>query len=332
VLERSALRATVAPQPVVIQTPVPAPRAGVVECREHFAGKAVIADTGHGALHAPFVARLPDPRGVNVKVARLCVFEKGGGNPGRQWIGTDDDGLRVIRDQDPEDAAEKRPGRFTRLDRARRRFLEGRIDEAVPRAHGRKDPRAKSALLTLRQREPADPASIQLQLVARLAIEHRDRRRRLAKLQLEDREAVQRGIRDLDTLPDEQLANLGEAQAVAEPALDRCQLLMATRPPIARGRPPAGCSASRTWRTSSSLIVAVTRTPAIPAASRQRRTVFGSSPSSADSSIYCVLQQSTVSQCESHEVCWRKWSGTSTGVAPTSTLLARIASAVSRSC
>src|ERR687892_985035 len=49
--------------------------------------------------------------------------------------------------------------------------------------------------------------------------------------------------------------------------------------PSPRGRPPAGCSASRTWRTSSSLTVAVTRTPALAAALRYRRTVFGSSPS-----------------------------------------------------
>ena len=56
VLERSALRATVAPQAVVIEAPVPAPRARLVERRQHFAGKAVVADAGHRALDAPFVA------------------------------------------------------------------------------------------------------------------------------------------------------------------------------------------------------------------------------------------------------------------------------------
>ena len=56
VLERSTLRATVAPQAVVIEAPVPAPRARVVERRQDFAGKAVVADAGHGAFDAPFVA------------------------------------------------------------------------------------------------------------------------------------------------------------------------------------------------------------------------------------------------------------------------------------
>jgi hypothetical protein len=56
-----------------------------------------------------------------MKVACLRVFEKGGCDPRRQRVGANDDRLRVIRDQDLEDAAEKLPGRFTRLDRSRRR-------------------------------------------------------------------------------------------------------------------------------------------------------------------------------------------------------------------
>ena len=113
----------------------------------------------------------------------------------------------------------------------------------MPRAHRGKDPGAKPTFLPLGQREPADPARIDLQLLARLAIEHRDRRRRLAKLQLEDREAVQRGIGDLDTLPDEQLANLGEPQALTEPALDRGALLADTAPTRRRaGDRPSGAA------------------------------------------------------------------------------------------
>jgi hypothetical protein len=109
----------------------------------------------------------------------------------------------------------------------------------VPRAHRCEDPRAKPTLLALRQREPADPTRIELELVARLPVEHRDRRRGSSKLQLEDREAVQRGIRDLDPLPEEEFANLGEAQAVAEPPRDRRALLDTAGPTIA-SRSPAG--------------------------------------------------------------------------------------------
>ena len=48
---------------------------------------------------------------------------------------------------------------------------------------------------------------------------------------------MQRGIRDLDALPHEQLANLGEAKAVTEPALNQRALLDASRPPVAARSP-----------------------------------------------------------------------------------------------
>jgi hypothetical protein len=51
-------------------------------------------------------------------------------------------------------------------------------------------------------------------------IEHRDRRRRFPKLELEDREPMERRTRDLDTLAREQLPNLRQAQTVPEPPLD----------------------------------------------------------------------------------------------------------------
>jgi hypothetical protein len=44
---------------------------------------------------------------------------------------------------------------------------------------------------------------------------------------------MKRRIRDLDTVADQQLANLGEADAVTEPALDRGPLLDTPRPSIA---------------------------------------------------------------------------------------------------
>src|SRR5262249_14101491 len=76
VLEWPTLRATVPPEAVVVEAPVPAPRAGVVERGEHFPGEAVIACTGYGPFDTPFVPGMPDPRRVDVEVAGLCVFEK----------------------------------------------------------------------------------------------------------------------------------------------------------------------------------------------------------------------------------------------------------------
>jgi hypothetical protein len=46
----------VAPQPVVIETPVPSPGPWVLDRDEHFARKAVIAHTGYRAFDAAFVA------------------------------------------------------------------------------------------------------------------------------------------------------------------------------------------------------------------------------------------------------------------------------------
>jgi hypothetical protein len=54
VLKWPALRATVPTEAVVIEAPLPAPRAGIIKGDEHFARKAVIADTGYGALDAAF--------------------------------------------------------------------------------------------------------------------------------------------------------------------------------------------------------------------------------------------------------------------------------------
>ena len=43
----------------------------------------------------------------------------------------------------------------------------------MARADRREDPRAKATFLSLREREPADPARIELELLSGLAIEHR---------------------------------------------------------------------------------------------------------------------------------------------------------------
>src|SRR5688572_26285101 len=175
---------------------------------------------------------MPHPRGVDVKMPRLRVLEKAGRDARRQRIGLEDDRLGVIRNDDVEHATKKLPGRFTRLNCARGRFFEAGIDEAVAGAHRGKDEGAKATLLPLGQREPPDPARIDLQLLTRLTIEHRDRRGGFPKLQLEDREAVERGVGDLDAVADEQLADLREPHTVTEPALDRRALLKTARPAV----------------------------------------------------------------------------------------------------
>src|SRR5205814_4896249 len=113
-----------------------------------------------------------------------------------------DDGAGVIRNEDLEDAAEEDPRGLARLNGARRGLVERRIDKPIPRPDGREDPRAKAALLA-GERQPADPARVDLELLTRRAIDDRDRRRRAAEIELDDREAVQRRVRDHDALSGE---------------------------------------------------------------------------------------------------------------------------------
>ena len=137
------LRATVAPQAVLVEAPGAGPHVRIVEREEHFAREAVVADAGYGALDAPLVPRGAHARRIDMKVPRLRILEKRGRDPRRQRVRADDDRLRVIGNEDGEDAAEEGPRRFARLDRARGRLLEGGIHEAMARADRREDPRAK---------------------------------------------------------------------------------------------------------------------------------------------------------------------------------------------
>jgi hypothetical protein len=77
----------VAPQAIVVETPVDGVRARVVQRGEDFAGEAIIADRRHGPFDPPFVARMADARGIDVKVARLRILEKRGRDAGPERVG-----------------------------------------------------------------------------------------------------------------------------------------------------------------------------------------------------------------------------------------------------
>jgi hypothetical protein len=185
----------------------------VVERGEDLAGEAIVTDRLHRPLHPALVARVAHARRVDVKPPGLRVLEKRQRDPRGERIGLRDDRRRVIWNQDLEDPAEEVPRGFARFDGARGRLLEGRIDEAVARSHGREDPRAEPALVP-DQRQPANPARIELELLAGCAVGNWDGRRRAAESQLEDGEAIERRIRQIDALADQQLANLREPEAV----------------------------------------------------------------------------------------------------------------------
>ena len=71
-----------------------------------------------------------------------------------------------------------------------------------------------------------------MELLAGRAIDHRDRGGGLAKLQLEDREAIQRRIGDPDALAPEQFANLRQPEPIGQPAPNRLSLRLTLRPPV----------------------------------------------------------------------------------------------------
>src|SRR5262245_18648474 len=203
-----ALRATVSPATVLLAAPAHRQGARVLKGRQQLAGEAVIADCGYGALNAPLVARMAHACRIDVKAARLGIFEEGRRDARGQRIRRRDDGARGIWNKDLEDAPEQGPRRLARFNGAGRRLLERRIDEPIARADGGEDPRPKSPLLA-GKRQPADPARVDLQLLPRGAIHDGNRRCRAAEIELDDDEAMERGVGDHHTLAGEQLPNLG---------------------------------------------------------------------------------------------------------------------------
>ena len=88
------------------------------------------------------------------------------------------------------------------------------------------------------QRQPADPAGIELQLLAGLAVGDGIVGAVWPNSQLDDGKPMQRGIRQVDALAGQQLANLRQPQAVCRASRDRV-LLRATPSPVVASRPPA---------------------------------------------------------------------------------------------
>src|SRR3970040_469974 len=158
-LPRPPLRAAVATAPILLAAPVCRMGARIVDRREHFAREAVVPDSRYGAFDSGLIPRMPDTRGVDMKIPSLRVLEKRRRDPRRERIRIDDDRLGVIRNEDRKGATEKLPRGFAGLNRPRGRFLERRIHKPVPRADGREDPRAKPSPFARpqRPRAPAHP-------------------------------------------------------------------------------------------------------------------------------------------------------------------------------
>jgi hypothetical protein len=196
-------------------------RPGGLEIGQDLAAEAVLAHAGHGALHAGLISRPPDAGGIDHEAARLSVLEEGGIEERLQRIRPLDDRLRVIGNQDAEDAQEIGPGRLAGLDRRLGRLPEDRIDEAVAREHHGEDPRPKAPAPPGRiGGEVRHPAGVELDLLAGAAVGDRNRRGGVPEAELGDREAPEGRVADLDALAPEQLPDLGQPPAGLEVRLN----------------------------------------------------------------------------------------------------------------
>lgn len=168
----------VPPRTVLVLAPVQRALARLVERVQLLAAKAVIAYGLHPALDAAFVLRAAHPRRVDLETASLRILEKCGCNARIDCIRRRNYRFRIMRLQYVEYASVEFPRRLASRDRFHRRLLLRRPDESIARNVRREDPRSHLATLALRiRREREHPAGIHLQLLARLAVEHRHRRR-----------------------------------------------------------------------------------------------------------------------------------------------------------
>jgi hypothetical protein len=195
------------------------------------AAKAVVAHVGHTALDAGLVLRPADARRIDDEAAGLRILEEGRDDARLQRIRLEDDDGRVVRDEDAEDAAVKRPRRLARLDGARRGLAHAGVDEAVARDAGREDPRAEappsSGGVGLEVRHPA---GVERELLAGRAVGHGDRRGRPSDAEHRRRKAVEGRRRDRHALPQEEAANLRQSHPGAQARLDDAAMLLARVP------------------------------------------------------------------------------------------------------
>src|SRR5215472_18739853 len=129
-------------------------------------------------------------------------------------------------DDHPEHASEEAPGLVAALDNLRQCLPEAEPAEQVPAVAGGEDQRPAQPPPALRSVfEQAHPAEVELQLLARLAVGHRDRLPQLpCELQLGHAEGVQRLVGHKYPPASQQAVQLGQPQARLQPLLQELPL------------------------------------------------------------------------------------------------------------
>ena len=195
--------------------------AGGGEIAQDLAPEAVVAYARDAALDARLVTRMAHPGGIDVEASGLGVLAEGRDDPRVERVGGVHDRLGIVRNEDGEDPTEEGPGRLARLDRARRRLAEARVDEAVARVDRGEDPGPEAAPAPVRVGgEQRHPSGVDLDLLPGAAVGHRHRRGRAPEAEGGDREAPQRRVGQVHTLPPQELADLGEPDPLREVCAD----------------------------------------------------------------------------------------------------------------
>jgi hypothetical protein len=213
-LARHPLSATVTTHAVFLEAPAPGMTTCLLDRRQGLARKAVVAYMTHAALATRLVARSPHASRIDHEASRLAVLAKRLDDARLQGVGGLDDRLGAVRDQHMENAAVELPGRLAGFDRRCRGFALDRIDETVARNRRSEDESLQAPAPTACVRlEPAHPARVDLDFLARLAIDHGQRRRLASKIKLLTGKAVQCAVRNLDSPTPQQLADLCQTDA-----------------------------------------------------------------------------------------------------------------------
>jgi len=150
----------------------------------------------------------------------------------------------IFRNEDFENAAEKRPRRLAPGDHRRQVLAEGQVDIAVAAVHRGEDQRVRHpAALGLRIIQQAHPPEISLAFGSWLAVGHPHRRRPAVPAMPEhlQRVPMQRPLRHHHALPGQQLPGLNHGHALIEqtlqPGLMRSQQRPAIPVPVSATRP-----------------------------------------------------------------------------------------------
>ena len=203
----------------------PAPHVGAAlrigEVGELLPGEERITHVGHGPLDTGLVLWASHPGRIDHEPAGLGVLDERDVEPWSRRIGPVNDRLHVVGHEHLEDAAVELPRGLAPGDHVLEGLPPRQPHEGVPRDVRSEDQRPQRPPPTRDGIEHhPHPPEIDLQLMPRLTIDHRDRGAPPAEPELVGRIPVQGPIRNLHPATGEEVLDLGQLQILLQPRLD----------------------------------------------------------------------------------------------------------------